>query len=621
MIQLINNSNQIAVLSPDTSIEIQRNNPIFNEDELLADITFSFRMPLCPQNKDFIKNGHLIESRIDVYEQEVKLLAEGTPLHAGILSYKIISGEIDALFKINFGAIAERVKTITMAEIYTGDAMYNPYTAEQMKQAATNPKSYPYSFFPVYNASWNEGNESPDSVFVNNWDNATQSFKTDVAKATCPYFKLKHILTKLMQVLGFDVEGDYISNPDTDEVYIYSRIISTPYLNGSFTYLPNDLVISDFLKLVKERFNISCNFDIVTGKVNIQDPISALENSPIQDLSPYVVSIDEIYIPEKKGYSITLTPDGEDRMFLDTSPQAKEGTYIPTNRLVIGSREKDVEIGSSTLKSKEFTGYTVPAADQPLFFSGSPAKPFPIRFLRYPGLTNLGNGKVFPQAFPLELGADDATWYQFLNEGKIIKLQIKIPAAELARFKVYQRISFLSEQGNYTIALPEQVTYALTAVDSSYVNVTIQCRQIVTEFQDLAQVIDYKPISVDEDSSVPDNYLPPTYKAYFNAPLQYIDFQIVSARDAGSRKSIQRLRIPKSTNKFATGGDVITPLFAGTGSIYELRIMNGIPKYMIQCGIKMYFTQREDYYYIDLNNLPRYAYDGQGSWIVFTDLD
>jgi GH35 family endo-1,4-beta-xylanase len=621
MLQLINSLSQTADIYTDTSITIERNNPLFNEeDQLFADITYGFKLPLTANNREFIKNGHLIEAGNDVYEQSAQLFVDGTPFHAGLLTYKISNQDIDAVLKVNFGAIAEKTKAVKISEIYTGDALYAPYTKDLMNAACNNPEDYPYSFFPVYNEAWNT-NELETDFVVNHWDHANQTFNiTDYSKATCPWFKLKYLLIKTMEYLGFEVDGDYLTDPASEEVFVYTRLISAPYLNGCFTYLPQDLTVYDFLRLVKERFRISCNFDMVTGKVNIQSPHAALNTSDVQDVREYVTSIDEISISEAKGYSIILKPDEGDELFIDQTSTADETIYSPTNRLIIGNREKEIEMESSTLKTRVLTDYTMPATKQDLYFTSNKSSTFPLRFLKYQGMQSVAGGKVFPQGMPLELSLDDATWYKFLNESKVIKLKINMPAYELARLKVYQRIAFLSEQGNYTIALLEKLSYNLTSANSCYINASIQCRAMVNAYSSDAQVIEYSVFEEQEDDD-PTGLILPSYKAYFEGTtLPYIDVEIRYSRNVSSPKRSDSVkfteRILTSTDRFGTGGSVVTTRLVLMDNC-ELRVLTGTPKYMIYGGVKFDFTQGAGYSYINMYTLPRYGYDGQPVWIIF----
>lgn len=619
MLQLINSLSQTADMYPDTIIQIERNNPLFNEEnELFADITFPFKLPLTPGNQEFIKNAHLVEAANKEYAQEVTLLVDGTPFHAGILTYKITGSDIDAVFKINYGALSDKAKKVKMAEIYTSDARPEPYYADHMLAVCQNPKDYPYSFFPVYNEAWS-GQENETRLIMNNWDHDAQAFNILNAANTVPFFKLKYLLQKTMEYLGFVTDGNYLADPDSEEIFVYNRFLSYPLINGSFTYLSRELTLHDFLTRIKERFNISCNFDMITGRANIVTPSSAINNSPVQDLQDYVTSIDEIDVPKAQGYSIILKPDEEDELFLDIT--TREGdTYSPTNRLNIGDKEKVIEMESSTLKVKKFDSYSMPATKQLMYFYSNKSKPHPLRFLRYRGMKAVAGGKVFPEAEPIELSLDDALWYKFKNESKSVKLKITIPAFELAKLKVYQRIAFLSKEGNYTVALLEKLTYNLSSGNNGYINAVIQCRTMVNSYTTEAQLINYVP-EVDPEDQDQLGLIPTSYKAYFDkSRLPAVNVEIHTGSDRpGGRPTEYKETILSSTDRFGTGGTVITTTLI-TATTWELRVTSGVPKYAIVGGMKFNFTQVSDYYMLNIRLLPRLPYDVQGIWIVFEDL-
>lgn len=616
MLQLINSISQTADLYPDTIIPIERNNPLFNEDnQPFADITYGFKLPRSPNNLEFIKNAHLVEAATKEYAQEATLLVDGTALHAGILTYKITGNDIDALLKINFGTIAKKIKTVKLSEIYTGDAWLLPYFVEDMKAACQYPKDYPYSFFPVYNDAWSGVDTEPVKI-INDWDHATQTFNSN-RKVTCPYFKLKYLLQKAVECMGFQLDGDWLKDPESDEIFVYTQINSKTLLNGSFTYMPQDLTVHDFFVRIKERFGISCNFDMITGKVIVVTPKLALDTSQVQNISDYVTSIEEVSVPEPKGYSIVLKPDEGDKLFLD--PRAEnEDTYVPTSRLIIGDQEKPIEMESSTLKVISFETYSMPATKQLLYPHTNRHKPFPLRFLRYKGLKDIGAGKVFPQAEPIELNADDALFYKFRNESKPVKIKINIPAFLLARLKVHQCIAFLSKEGTYTIALPEKISYNLSSGNTSYITATIQCRAMVTSYANDVQLIDFKPeLENDTDDA---GLIPTTYKAFFDQNrIPFVDIEIYTKSNrVNGLPSVRKERIQYSTDKFGTGGMVISPPLV-TAPNWELRVLTATPVYAIVGGIKFNFTQAGAYWVLNMITLPRFPYDPQGVWIIFDD--
>jgi len=614
MLQLLNALSQTADLHTDTIIPIERNNPLFNEDtQLFADVTYGFKLPLTPGNQEFIKNAHLVEAAIEQYAQDATLLVDGTPLHTGKLTYKITGNDIDALFRINFGALSEQTKQVKLCQIYTGDAMELPYDTAHMLAVCKNPKDYGYSFFPIYNEAWSES-ETETEFVINKWDHAAQKF---VPSAWCPFFKLKYLLQKVVEFLGFSIDGEYLKDSESDEIFVYTRIMSSTLMNGSFTYLPQDLTLKDFLIRIKERFQISCNFDMITGKVNVVTPSSVLNSFTVQDLSDYVTAIDEIDVPQVTGYSIILKPDEDDELFLDPNAE-NENTYIPTNRLTIGDKEKPIDMESSTLKVKTFETYSMPATKQRTYYYKNRSESFPLRFLRYRGMKTLAGGLVFPQAEPVELSLDDATWYKFKNESKTVKLKMTIPAFLLARIKIYQKISFFSKEGNYTIALIEKLPYNLSSGNSSYINATLQCRTMVNSYATDAQLIEYKPDPNETDADKT-GLIPATYKAFFDKTrLPAVNIEILWTSRVNGRSVVLKESILLSTDRFGTGGTVIAPPLI-TPVTWELRVTSGVPRFAIVGGMKFNFQMGNGYYWLNLITLPRSPYDVQGIWIVFEE--
>ena len=628
MIEIRNSEGLTAHLYDNTSIEVEKNNPIFNDDDkLFEDITYSFSLPLSEQNKAFFNNGHLVEADSSVYEMNVFTIVSGLPFFAGSIRYSFVKAEYQALLKVNFGALKEKVSTVKLCEIYTADAG-NSYNGAIMKTVCQNPLSYPYSFFPVYNEKWDKLSKATNFT-VNPWDHASQSFLLPSRNnneasnvATTPFWKLKYILIKTMNYLGFQCEGGFISDPDSEQIYIYTQLAIGQNLLGSTSYLPRDLTIADFLKIIKSRFKISCSFNTFSGLVQIESGKSILSIENLMDLKDYVTSVDEISTNDLDGYSINLKPDNTDELFLDP---LKDKVSVPSSKMVINNGEKKIELDCSTLKSKAIADYSMPQTKQNMFIDGNAdGLNWPLRFLKYNGMKSVAGGKVFPEATSMELTLEDGGFYKFLNDSKTLNLQAQIPVGVLSNINSAEKIGFYSNEGTYSVGVIEKISYSLGNDRAEFINAKIICRSLTTDYNTTIIIEPYLPQLGEEVSR-------PKFKAFFNTDvtgLTEVDFEVFYPYAIKVPMAIGPVtdigNILKSTDSYGAGGSntnlntIQTPRRSEYG-LPEIRVRNGDPKYIVIDGLKIDFTKGPNFSFVTAKrpDRPFNGYDGLPVWIVF----
>jgi len=628
MLQIINKAGLTLHLFSDTFIPIERNNPLFlDSDTFGEDVTYSFSFPDDAYNKEFTRNGQLVEAENSVYELEVQTLFFGTTFFAGVLSYSYENLSFKGLLKVNLGAVGDKIKTVKVSEIYTGDVLPAQYTAANMLAVCANPNNYPYSFFPVYNEAWDPENKST-SFLVNAWDHESQKFQligrnnTNVNTASGPFWKLKYIIAKVMAFLGFECAGTWYESLESETIFIYTRIASMGNIMDSLAYMPSDLLITDFLKICRDRHSLSFSFDLFNGRVTIKKGIDIINDQPI-DIRNYITEIFEIARPEVQGYNITLKPDDQDELFKDpVNPD--ENVFVPTNVLAIGNEEKPVEINCSTLKSKSVTDYSMPETKQVVFPTVTEDVPqFPLRFLTYKGMKSVAGGKVFPEAKPMELSLEDGKWFKFLNDSKKVRLKAAIPFFELIKIDALSKLTIISRENHYAHAIIEKIRYNLKNDEKELIEVDFDCRVINSGANTISVINPY-------ETFLAEDAIRPRIKAYFSSSsianvaieMYYEKAYDGTVADPGSVR-IDAGAILQSTDKFGTGGKALVLPEVRVklrNSPVELRVKSGVPKYAVVNNIKIPFQQRGDYWFADnifSRLIGQNGIDGRGVWIVF----
>jgi hypothetical protein len=611
MLQIINLYGITFQPDDNTVIPVEVFNPLFNDStDVFQELIFSAEAGLTEINKEFISFGHLVEAKTAVYEQPVKVIYRGAPFYAGIFRYKIAADKINFQLKVNFGTVALKLKNSKIRDIITLDPLTLNTDAQLealMLDTCTNPQNYPYAFFPVKNLNWyDDGVNKPVYPWMNNWDHASQKFKKVFSRtafdaggtAQFPFFKISYILKKVFEYLKFNLEGELLSDPDFNSIYLYTK---RPLLGNvilpCMCYLPDELTIGDFLKQIGERLKINFTYSVLNNSVTIESPLSALKVNEVEDISNYVESIQEIDTATAKGYTVTLAVDQTDNALNLETDADKDPIWKPLKTLTVGDGETILEMAAGTLKQTTGTDYSYPETDQPAYINDTTVKfNWPVRLLKFKGMQAVAGGKIYPQAYAYNLDESDSTWYRYRNESKKVILIAKIPSGVLARFKPTMKFAFKSKQNTIQRALNAKYSYALTANPTELITVTIECQTIVQDYSTPFSITDY----VKEDpESVNFSY---QYKfCYEDGSQPNETLNLVPVPTTGSQAVLEYTTAKAPADAGGVGGlPGRIVLKSGGGrrenNGYVLRIYDKVPKYAIITGVKFNFTQENDYY-------------------------
>lgn len=621
MIEIINTYGYVLELNRSTVIPVERNNSLFNSpDKFLQDMTYPGKAGLTENNKVFIQGGYLVEATTDKYEMKVKVIVSGESFFAGLFVYKIVNGSISFNLKINFGAVADKVKNVSIRDIYSMDTENEPATVAlmeaRMKDSCINPLNYASVFFPVHNEIWGPG--ATDHKWLNSWNHAMQKFDVVTDRndgkdtAQVPFFRGAYILKTLLECLKFNVDGGYFTNPDSLNKYFFSRYRTSTTIPMSLSFMP-DLKIGEFLKYYAERMKISLDFDILNNRVTVETPESVLSNPFVLDLSQYIESVDEIASAESKGYAVTLKMDESDESW--NTGSGNDGVFVPPYTLHIGSSETKVEMEIGTLNSKLDTEYSYPINSQEIVsMRESDPITWPLSLLEYSGMKTLPDGKLYPEAKSMHLKDSDAIWFKFLNDSKPLVIYANLPPTVLSTFKPTTKIGCISNEGYYFNCLPVKINYDLTDQNTELIRVKITARTLISDFKTISYLETNSNAGIDISNPV-------KFKAYFN-PLVHGMQEVVVRKISFTGISVfGDTPITRSTDDLGTGGTVGTTYFISgtrpTAANSENRLYSSIaPRYYINQGVKEYFTAHDGYYTFN-GILQSISSDGKPVWIIF----
>lgn len=630
MLEIINDQGVTFQPDPDTLVPVEVYNPLFNESsELFQEIIYSASAGLTEINKSFIKNGHLVEASLSVYEQPVQVFYRGSPFFAGIFRYRISEGKISFDLKVNFGTVATKVKTANLREILTLDSDFTYTTAAKfeamMKDTCVNPANYPYTFFPVKNDKWTDTASTIAHPWMNYWDHANQKFTVLGISAALdpantiqvPFYKVAYILQQIFNYLNFTLEGEILSDAEFNSIYIYTRRPQLGYIIlPSFCYLPDQLTVGEFLKQIGDRLKLNFTYNVMNNTVTVDSPISALKVNQVEDISAYVESFQEISIADKQGYSVTLKVDESDQAMDSAEADADETIFKPLFTLLVGNAENEVELQVSTLRQHQDTDYSYPITSQFTDLVGTAANVnWPLRLLKFKGMTSVSGGKVFPQAFAYDLDEQDAAWYRFRNDSKKVIITAKVPPGMLSRFKPTSKFGFKSREGAFIRALNAKFSYGLSGTNTELITVKIECQTIVDEFETPYSIQPYAP---ETDTSALSGQIPYNF-CYEDGSQPVESFTMIAVQKAGSIARFASLPAKAPTDRAGVGGQpgLIYATAGNSRSDFTgatLQIHGKVPKYVIASGRKLYYFVKEGDYY----TAPSFSSgDGRPMLIVF----
>jgi len=638
LFQIVREDGLRMQLDPSQTITVEKNNPLFNTDgKLLQDISWGSTAPFSEQNALFFNYGHLVERSNEWYIFPIVFYASGDRFLTGNIKYRVGTGGYEFNLQPNLVAINSLITNITMTDVRAKDAVFSGITgsanyaafAAMMKDACINPDKYPYYFFPIYNPSFNTGDGYTSFQECNHYDELTEEFS---AALTCPFFKLTYIYKVLANYLGLSPTGNFFVDEKMKSIAIYTRefkageVFNGAWIDTSNNYMPG-MLISNFFTQTIQRLHIALDMNLTDGLMEVETFRSIANSEPI-DISKYVCDPIEQELPDSAGSTVTLKSDDQDESFAVVN--GDETTYPALFKLVAGDGANTIELECSTLRSTDIiTGTTFPGrtltANQLLYdgFHSSdintdlPAsnnladyRQWPLRLVQWLGYNTMSTGRKYPEAGPLELDDDDILYYRFLNDSKRLIITAYFPPAVIAGLKTTRKYVFKTAGYNYCEIIIEKISYDINP-DDELIATKIYARTLKFDIQTPVTIVPLSNATTDDFANVNGNTpnIMALVKAYFDTDLHGIDqveFEVYSPAGVPLVWKAPAIVIPanfKGAGGTAVGVYWISGAFTSDyASTTEIRIRQGVPKYVMHNGIKTAFAYNSTggYYYAPL---------------------
>lgn len=216
-----------------------------------------------------------------------------------------------------------------------------------------------------------------------------------------PFLRLKYLLDKIAEAFGFEWEGDFYEDPDTDKRIIDNSVaLDLPmplvgekkfiFWRRSFDLaeLVEDISVVEFLQRLQARYNLAVYFNEATQKVRICYREEIVKSNAAKDITQFSSPTASIDDQRVEGYQLIVAKDSDDAFSNDET-------------VTIGTPEEDIPIPmgrphlmrTAIVAGKAVTG---PWVSRPI------NEKFTMRIFRDGGLVDVGTYKYASANFNFE---------------------------------------------------------------------------------------------------------------------------------------------------------------------------------------------------------------------------
>lgn len=349
MFQLLING-QAVDLSPNSSISIDEESPIFNQDTIPGGFSFPFELPTTPKNNRILGFAGRIEARSQGgLNSPFQLFNNGRYIGSGTATVQKATDLIYSVFlQVATGSFAGKITGKKLSDLDLGGVREWAFKPEYV---------YPtddFALFPIYNTDFLKGTEFDANFIVhqyrlNSWESGDWYQAEGLIYAISPFPFLSYVIQRVFESFNIQLEENILAtDPDFKCLCIYNNHDSaklsytlTPvtkfgYDNTTGTWrvftvntrtisrgldtfnlkdhLP-DMLISDFILSIRNMFNLAF---VVTpsGTVRIkkrQDLIAV--GSPVSLADKYIGRPLVTVSTDVKGIYLRWTHEGNDLLF------------------------------------------------------------------------------------------------------------------------------------------------------------------------------------------------------------------------------------------------------------------------------------------------------------------
>lgn len=324
-------NNEFLDLPATIQLEIVRNSPYLNNDEIEGEYALPIAIPYSDNNYKILSytGNH--------YKTHTKEIINATLIVNGSVKYPgtlVIDGweknnnnpkslSTKGIFTFSISSFFQQIKDKKLTDLTLGGTRTfswttnNPYDAsngfwQHLHSIAATPGDY--TFVPIYNEGYGTipGNiiipSHKKMVWMNklDMDNQTQLYFAYHKNAVTltPSIKLNYVIKQLFEQFGWDIDGDIFSDSTFNKLYLQSfkavywcnysttsgALITSPLSTININlgeHMPPDYSIQNFIIDLKNRYGLAFIFDIATKKCSVKFLKNIANNATSIDLTKY----------------------------------------------------------------------------------------------------------------------------------------------------------------------------------------------------------------------------------------------------------------------------------------------------------------------------------------------
>ncbi|GAB2954680.1 hypothetical protein GCM10027048_20220 [Hymenobacter coalescens] len=346
MLELTSAGQPIA-LAPGTSVQLEMNSPLFDEEVLKGTYSFSFSVP-APPNGEVYGFPELPESA-SVRRGGIpgELSDDGHRLLTGTQRVRTANARQYAVNLV--GGLGELSAALNGRKIHTfaygGERRVPQYVERQDAHNVTwnvpglvlhandvvaNPRAYDYVFAPLLNDGRDGGDEPVAGTFVNAWGwpqaqehglPTTGTFLYDPAAGApqhfCPLPWLRYVLASIFLELGLQVDAaQFLPGALGDLVIGSSAVLPAPIHRFRLADVLPDLTVVELLAKLKKDFGVVV---LVSAARVVRTAVlgEVLASPDYVDLTHLAAAVPDLDRPEPVGVTLSYATDSEDELTKD----------------------------------------------------------------------------------------------------------------------------------------------------------------------------------------------------------------------------------------------------------------------------------------------------------------
>lgn len=310
-------NDSFLTLAPGANMQLERDSPFFNANDLAAEYSLPITVPYTPGNARLLKMSFHYYTR----RQKIKIPAElydgynfcyagELVLDGAELDVNVIGqSQVSAYFFTGVSSFFQSVKNKKLKELKLGGVRSFAWTdgnPEGQNKGFwqhvhdTWKGNYDYVFAPIRNENWAGDSEEGSPEWMNKLGNNGYMDIVNNYTSLAPQVRLKYVLEQIFSEHGWALDYTQMDDAQWQIMFMpsfyavkWQNVIATgttplPNIEINLQYhVPPEMLITDFIMALRNRYNWGFDFDSVK-KVCSLFPLKSLANGRKKDWTKYL---------------------------------------------------------------------------------------------------------------------------------------------------------------------------------------------------------------------------------------------------------------------------------------------------------------------------------------------